>query len=46
VRKARKAFEKELIQQRISEEAAQQLSRQLQVLKDQIMGSMWQLAFP
>jgi hypothetical protein len=46
VRTALKAFEKELIKQRISEEATQKLSRQLQVLKDQIMGSMWQLAFP
>jgi uncharacterized protein with NRDE domain len=45
VRKARKAFEKELIKQRIPEENARRLSKQLQLMKDQMMSSLWQLAF-
>jgi len=42
VRKARKAFEKELIRQGISKKDAKKLSKQIKIAKDQIMSSMWQ----
>ncbi|MCW3986379.1 MAG: hypothetical protein NWE91_08250 [Candidatus Bathyarchaeota archaeon] len=42
VRKARKAFEKELICQGISKKDAKKLSKQIKIAKDQIMSSMWQ----
>jgi len=45
VRKARRAFEKELIRQGIEKEDAKRLSKQIKILKDQIMGSIWQAAF-
>jgi hypothetical protein len=45
VRKARRAFEKELIRQGIKKEDAKRLSKQIKILKDQIMGSIWQAAF-
>jgi len=41
VRKARKAFEKELMQQGISKEDARKISRQIKVAKDQMMSSIW-----
>jgi len=44
VRKARKAFEKELIRQGISKEDAKRLSRQIKTLKDQMMGSLWRFS--
>lgn len=44
VRKARKAFEKELIEQGISKEDAKQLSEQIKMAKDQLMGSILRLA--
>ena len=45
VRKARKAFEKELILQGIAKEDAQRLSKQIKVLKDQIMSSARRIPF-
>lgn len=39
VRKARRAFEKELVLQGMAKEDAQRLSKQIKVLKDQIMSS-------
>lgn len=45
VRKARRVFEKELIRQGIKKEDAKRLSKQIKILKDQIMGSIWQAAF-
>ncbi|MFP3984697.1 MAG: hypothetical protein ACLFU9_01845 [Candidatus Bathyarchaeia archaeon] len=44
VRKARNAFEKELVQQGVSIEDAKQLSKQIKIAKDQIMSSLWQFA--
>ncbi len=45
VRKARKAFEKELILCGIAKKDAERLSKQIEVLKDRIMSSVWQSAF-
>jgi hypothetical protein len=42
VRKARKAFEKELIHQGLPKECAKKLSRQIEYAKDQIIRSIWQ----
>lgn len=41
VRKARKAFEKELVREGISKRDAQRLSRQLKIAKDQMIHSIW-----
>jgi len=41
IRKARKAFEKELIRNGIAKKDAQRLSRQIKIAKDQIMDSIW-----
>jgi len=45
VRKTRKAFERELIQQGIPKREARRLSRSIKEAKDQIMSSLWKLAF-
>ena len=44
VRTARKAFEKELVQQGLSKEDARQLSKQIKIAKDKMMSSLWTLA--
>jgi len=44
VRKVRKAFEKELIEQGISKEDAKQLSEQIKIAKDRLVGSIWRFA--
>ncbi len=44
VRKARRAFERELIRQGISREDAERLSKQIETLKDQLMSSIWRFA--
>jgi hypothetical protein len=44
VRKARKAFEKELVLQGVSKEDAKRLSKQIKILKDHLMNSIWQSA--
>lgn len=45
VRQARQAFERELIKQKVSKEKAKRLSNQIKVAKDEMMSSLWQLAF-
>lgn len=45
VRKTRKAFEKELIQQGIPKREAKRLSRSIKEAKEQIMSSLWKSAF-
>lgn len=45
VRKARNAFEKELICQGIPKEDAKRLSKQIKIAKNQIMNSLWKFAF-
>jgi len=45
VRKTRKAFERELIQQGIPKREAKRLSRSIKEAKDQIMSSLWKSAF-
>ena len=45
VRKTRKAFERELIQQGISKSEAKRLSKPIKKAKDQIMNSIWKSAF-
>ena len=42
VRKTRRAFERELVSQGIKEEDAKRLSKQIKILKDQIMSSIWE----
>lgn len=44
VRKARKAFEKELVRQGMPKKDAERLSKQIKIAKDQIVSSIWQLA--
>lgn len=44
VRKARRAFEKELVRQGISREDAKRLSKQIEILKDQMVSSIWRFA--
>jgi hypothetical protein len=44
VRKARRAFERELTSQGISKQDAQRISKQIEVAKDQIMSTLWQFA--
>ncbi|UCH32604.1 MAG: hypothetical protein JSV05_04295 [Candidatus Bathyarchaeota archaeon] len=43
VRKARRAFESELVNQGIKAEDAKKLSKPIKVLKDQIMNSVWEI---
>lgn len=44
VRKARRAFERELVKHGISKEDARQLSKQIKTAKDDIMSSLWKMA--
>ena len=44
VRKARRAFEKELTSQGVPKHDAQRLSKQIEMAKDQIMSTLWQFA--
>lgn len=46
VRKARKAFEKELVLRGISKRQAKRLSQTLKAAKDQVMASIWKAASP
>jgi hypothetical protein len=43
VRKAKKAFESELVRQGMKKEDAERLSRHIVKLKDQMMSSLWYL---
>jgi hypothetical protein len=42
VRRARKAFEKELTRQGVSKQDARRISRQFEIAKDWVLSSMWQ----
>lgn len=44
VRKARKAFEKELVRKGIPKKQAERLSKTLKTAKDQMMTSLWKIA--
>jgi hypothetical protein len=46
VRRARKAFEKELVLRGISKKEAKILSQTLKTVKDQVMASVWRAASP